>query len=211
MKRSNALRGGLRGTRALSMALLVGLGVAGWAAVARAEEGTSGRQEGIKVHGHWTIEVREPDGTLVTRREFQNALGPAAPALLAGFLGRQNSVGLWAVLLFTTGALQPCAGQTCEIVETGSPELETLTTFKTLTVTVPTSGNDAGKIVLNGTATVRTTTTINRVSTTVHACPSNVAPATPCSVGPVMLTLGTTSVSVSNGQIVQVTVVISFS
>src|SRR2546423_15522419 len=33
-----------------------------------------GQQEGIKVHGHWTIEVRNPDGTLVTHREFENAL-----------------------------------------------------------------------------------------------------------------------------------------
>ena len=33
-----------------------------------------GRNEGIKVHGHWTIEVRNPDGKVVTHREFENAL-----------------------------------------------------------------------------------------------------------------------------------------
>jgi hypothetical protein len=33
-----------------------------------------GPQEGIKVHGHWVIEVRNPDGTLSTRREFENGL-----------------------------------------------------------------------------------------------------------------------------------------
>ncbi len=27
--------------------------------------------EGIKVHGHWVIEVRDPDGTLVTRQELR--------------------------------------------------------------------------------------------------------------------------------------------
>jgi len=26
------------------------------------------------VHGHWTIDVREPDGTLVSHNEFENAL-----------------------------------------------------------------------------------------------------------------------------------------
>ncbi len=35
-----------------------------------------GESEGIKVHGHWTIEVRNPDGKVVTHREFENALSP---------------------------------------------------------------------------------------------------------------------------------------
>ena len=30
--------------------------------------------EGIEVHGHWTIEVRNPDGSLDERYEFENAL-----------------------------------------------------------------------------------------------------------------------------------------
>ena len=34
---------------------------------------SGGPAEGIKVHGHWTIEVRDPDGTLVTHREFEKA------------------------------------------------------------------------------------------------------------------------------------------
>jgi hypothetical protein len=33
-----------------------------------------GSHEGIKVHGHWMIEVRNPDGEVVTRREFENAI-----------------------------------------------------------------------------------------------------------------------------------------
>src|SRR5437660_9651652 len=46
------------------------------------------QQEGIKVHGHWTIEVRGPDGRLVERRQFENALVPstrtfAGPDVLA--------------------------------------------------------------------------------------------------------------------------------
>jgi Na+-transporting methylmalonyl-CoA/oxaloacetate decarboxylase gamma subunit len=35
-----------------------------------------GTHEGIKVHGHWTIEVKNPDGKLVTHREFENSLAP---------------------------------------------------------------------------------------------------------------------------------------
>jgi len=34
----------------------------------------NGNHEGITVHGHWTIEVRNPDGKLVSHTEFENAL-----------------------------------------------------------------------------------------------------------------------------------------
>jgi hypothetical protein len=43
-----------------------------------------GQPEGINVHGHWTIEVRNPDGKLVTHREFENALSPGFPVPTAG-------------------------------------------------------------------------------------------------------------------------------
>ena len=42
---------------------------------ATAGTAAKGTQEGIKVHGHWTIEVRNPDGKVVTHTEFENALG----------------------------------------------------------------------------------------------------------------------------------------
>ena len=29
-------------------------------------------QEGITVHGNWTVEVRNPDGSLATRKQFTN-------------------------------------------------------------------------------------------------------------------------------------------
>src|SRR3989442_5421961 len=55
-------------------------------------ESKGGQVEGIKVHGHWTIEVRNPDGTLVTRREFENGLVGASG--LAQILARQKTPGL---------------------------------------------------------------------------------------------------------------------
>ena len=33
-----------------------------------------GNDEGIKVHGHWTIDVKNPDGTLAHHHEFENSL-----------------------------------------------------------------------------------------------------------------------------------------
>jgi hypothetical protein len=42
-----------------------------------------GMQEGVKVHGDWVIEVRNPDGKLAHRREFKNALmGREPPAVI---------------------------------------------------------------------------------------------------------------------------------
>ena len=60
--------------------------------------------EGIKVHGHWTIEVRNPDGTLAERREFDNILGPTGAETLVNLLGRRNSVGGWHIRLSATSA-----------------------------------------------------------------------------------------------------------
>ena len=51
------------------------------------EEG-DGSNEGIQVHGHWTIEVTNPDGSLATRTEFENALTqPGAQSLAAVLTG----------------------------------------------------------------------------------------------------------------------------
>lgn len=39
-----------------------------------------GQHEGIKVHGHWSIEVHNPDGSLVRHVEFENSLDPGFTA-----------------------------------------------------------------------------------------------------------------------------------
>jgi hypothetical protein len=56
--------------------------------------------EGISVHGHWTIEVKNPDGTLAERREFDNALQPGGKESLVKLLARQTSVGGWDIRLY---------------------------------------------------------------------------------------------------------------
>ena len=48
-------------------------------APAQAAKPAGGMGEGIKVHGRWTIEVRNPDGSLASRHEFQNDLYPFPP------------------------------------------------------------------------------------------------------------------------------------
>lgn len=59
------------------------------------KEHAGGPQEGIKIHGHWVIDVRNSDGTLATHREFENAYVGHLPAVLAG----QVSIGGWEISL----------------------------------------------------------------------------------------------------------------
>jgi hypothetical protein len=44
------------------------------AAPAKAAEAAKPGSGGIKIHGHWVLEVKNPDGKLVERREFDNSL-----------------------------------------------------------------------------------------------------------------------------------------
>ncbi len=70
-----------------------------------------GPHEGIAVHGHWTIEVRNPDGTVVTRREFENALQPGGYAPLAALIaGNSSSSGLTIGLDMKATAIDTGAG-----------------------------------------------------------------------------------------------------
>src|SRR5438093_2542761 len=53
--------------------------------------------QGIKVHGHWLIEVRNADGTLAVRREFKNALFPTGKTTLANLLTAQKVFDYWMI------------------------------------------------------------------------------------------------------------------
>ena len=77
-------------------------------AVARRSSG--GEREGIHVHGHWVIEVRNPDGSITARREFENSLQPTGASTLASLLAGDHVPGAWSVYLNGQGL----AGGTAE-------------------------------------------------------------------------------------------------
>ncbi len=197
----------------------------------RARGGDKGAHEGIKVHGHWTIEVRNPDGTLVTHREFENSLinccaSPGA-LTLATALGRASTVGLWWVLLEQVNSPGgPCllnnAPGGCVLAESAD-SIAGSQFFHNLTLGAPFSSSDPNylKLTLSGTFTVQNTAQIDRVATRAGACAPTVAPGN-CTNSPSSgyNNLGVTdftsttispSIPVSIGQSVQVTVVFSFS
>lgn len=101
------------------------------------EESQGRPKEDVKVHGQWTIIVRNADGSIASRHEFENSLYDAT--ILNELLTHQATNPIWWVLLKFSGSnqiwiLTPNAG--------GTP---------TLAVYVPSSGTNANKLVLTGT------------------------------------------------------------
>lgn len=163
---------------------------------------------GIEVHGHWVIEVRDPDGSLVERREFENALTADGGAALAKLLARTASTGKWVVNFGTNSG--PCSGNPCHIIESGSSWADSFTDPATNLDVV--AGAD-GTLTLSGSETVDDDGTIDFVTTNLGTCGANTAPDA-CDVDTsYVFTQKTleTSVSVSANQVVSVTVTLSFS
>ena len=198
---------------------------------------SGGPREGIKVHGHWTIEVRNPDGTLVTRREFENALLPSGAAVIASLLAANvpgNNPDLRVPLAWAVGvgdssgsSSEPCRRTPAVPIEcsmTNSLGVEGASPtefFPTLTVAVPASGPNAGRLVLQGTATATNPqpSVISTVLTSLSTCAATVLPVSSSCPGrggaiitQAVLVPGSQNppVNLVSGQIIQVTVVISF-
>jgi hypothetical protein len=196
------------------------------AATSPAGESKGGQKEGIKVHGHWTIDVRNPDGKLATHREFENSLTAEGAEFLTTVLTRRNTFGAWAIALRnTTDVSVPYL----LIEETGTvfpgvppgtlPSPTTSLNFKTLTIVGLTPAGTL-QFGLSGNATALTGGTYNFVETLVGWCNGG-STASQCASNPqfalhfTAFVLGPSAssapVTVSAGQIIQVTVVISFS
>ena len=186
---------------------------------AQTPQRNGGSQEGIRVRGQWTIEIRNPDGTVVAHREFENALDPVGGAqAITLLLTGQRSPGEWIVYIgrVTPQQRHPCPsnitfGNNCVIAEVDSPN-HPGAPFKTLVVTIPESGPNTGKIVLAGHATAEADGDIARVGTSIGLCSSTVAPVSCTAFHSMGLTAHDVQPvqTVAAGQIIQVTVAISF-
>jgi hypothetical protein len=160
--------------------------------------------QSLKVHGSWTIDVRNPNGTIASHTEFENSLWVGQGELaLASFLGRTNSVGLWDVSVDNGNSGSPYAFvQSREPADGGD-----------LTVTVPAANQ--GQVVLQGSARATAAFTADRVSTGVQQCPTSIAPAatTRCPGGYRAFTLHglAPGIAIADGQSVETKIVFSFS
>lgn len=201
--------------------------VAATAKTQPAAKPSGGPQEGIKVHGHWVIEVRNPDGSLVTRREFENSLAPGGGRLLAQWLNRAGSPARWTVELGDYTLTGPCNGGTfngnptlyCFIVDSAANPMPSGTAvFATLTSII--GGANADQIIITGNATAISQGQIEYVATRQGTCVSFTAPRDCNAPGTVLqFTVHDlrnaqgqpAPLSLAAGQIVQVTLTISFS
>ncbi|MGA8222073.1 MAG: hypothetical protein WB780_10510 [Candidatus Acidiferrales bacterium] len=171
-----------------------------------------GSHEGIKVHGHWTIDVHNPDGSLVSHREFENSLQQGALAL-AGILGHQSTVGFWDVLLYASPNCGNASDVGCTIVETSSGLSGETDRFTGLVVSLTNSG---ASLTLTGSFQAPVAMQITAVQTVLNVCPPTTT-STACSqmVGTQGYSFTfanlATPVAVQNGQTIAVTVAISFS
>src|SRR5262249_24910018 len=59
----------------------------------------AGHIEGIKVHGSWMIELRNPDGTVASTHKFENSLVAGGSTFLVLVLAKQKSVQYWQIRL----------------------------------------------------------------------------------------------------------------
>lgn len=216
-KRSGLQRRGLAWLSAVGL-ILAAVGIA--TAFGAFESGTrqsaplSARGDRITVHGAWTIQVRRPDGRVVSTRRFHNALVQLGSETLVKLLGRQVVPGLWSVVVNGTPTPWPSPGCGEGTIYEPSSSVGTSTcVFKNLAVSTPSSGPDAGKLVLQGRATAEVDAAIDRVLTTLERCPTTVAPGTECLPNRVFFSSTTLSpaISVTSGQDVLVTVRFTFS
>lgn len=148
-----------------------------------------GLSQGITVHGHWVIEVRNPDGKLVSHTEFENSLKGQflLATLLSGFV-----MGDWMVVLDGAGGdtQEPCTNPAspgavpCGIGASGGYFMTTqcpgilLQCFPTLTLLSafdpPTEYRTT--VTVQGTATASATGAITDVETLINVCyPSSTA------------------------------------
>ena len=153
------------------------LGIIPAAVVTVRAQAPSGPREGIVVHGHWVIDVRDPDGRLVTHREFDNALVTSGATLLSDILAGRSTKGAWFIVL-SAQTLQPCFGQVgfdpspkltpCQISSlSGNPGV----TFQTLALS-------STGLVLSGTATASAPSgRIENVATALGSCPASSSPS----------------------------------
>lgn len=186
----------------------------------------AGPTEGIQVHGDWTIDVYNPDGSLDEHHEFSNALTDGGQAL-AAILTRQWNTGVWRVALLKPNNAAfdwPCVNTignpgNCVINEDG-PDSSDVSTNLVVSPAESVAGsgiNDA--VLLSGSIAASNDGDIGIVTTDLRVCADGQAPSSSCAgntysfTEKVFVDAATGAIDpipVSSGQVIAVEVLISF-
>lgn len=173
-----------------------------------AQEPSAPGDEGIEVHGRWTITVVR-DGVVVDRREFENALTVGGQTHLARVLSRRFTPGPWTILVEGDGTGSLCANN--EFVNGEDTDCAISEAEGEATVTEAPSGT----VRLEGTETVVRDGNLTLVNTYQWNCLAQTAtvdcqPAG-ANFGQFTRKALDTPIPVQNGDRIEVTVEISFS
>lgn len=148
----------------------------------------------IKVHGDWTIEIRNPDDSLADRRVFTNDLTADGAHALAGILAGNYTVNHWSIGASSLICLDPISGleTLCGIAEDDDPTIpDTWTQFvRGLTVNGPNDFNDPAVLELSGSFFVQNDGQIDRVTTFLQNVDSFTLSFTSASISPLPVTTG---------------------
>jgi hypothetical protein len=203
--------------RLLGLVAVLGLLIASCGGAA--PESTGAPIEGVQVHGDWVIDVYNPDGTLNQHREFSNSL--ESGDALVDWAAHVGSVGPWSVSLFSADqSTYPCVSTTsqptaCTMIEAfnpGAPDSPSLSS--TLVVSAEADNYGFLHLFLRGSHTASATGEISHVQTNASVCgPDEVFPDISCAQGHTDTFTATdldTPIPVTEGQMIQVEVQISF-
>jgi hypothetical protein len=164
--------------------------------------------EGIQVHGHWTIDVKNPDGSLASHYEFENAFQSGGGGTLASVLAGLITPGTWMVRMNASSA-----SYSLRVYEPGCSLDPQAGDFRTLTKAAVGTGGSV--LELHGTAQAIGTTNFTSVQTSMYSCDNTFSPSgCGCKgAGPTTITLTTLPqpIPVQIGQPIVVTVDITFS
>ena len=173
---------------ALALGLALGLGGGQQQSAPLAQGGlppAGGINEGVQVHGHWTIEVRDPDGSLVSHQEFENDLASSGPWVLSEILIGHATAGPWDIALW-------CDPLSCSPFrdDSGNPNIGYIeepcstNSGSNFFYDLSRSQDDfSGKVILTGNAEAQAAGNITTVATGIWYCgqeampPSHWAPA----------------------------------
>jgi hypothetical protein len=170
-----------------------------------------GKSEGIKVHGHWVIEIRNPDGSLASRHELENALvagigGGSTPLVSLLVPGPGSFSSMWDIELGMNNANGIFLGSTPTIQQAGV-HCANFLNYCNNSLTVQ-SGAGGSQVVLQGTSPpVQIAVTLNTVQTDLWVCNS----ATPFNCPAYRFTFANTNLIVQPYQLITLTVTLSFS
>lgn len=210
-------------------------------AAARPQGSAGSINQGVKMHGHWIIDVKNPDGTLVEHRDFENALESSGPSFLIGMMSGYLTPGDYMIVMGPQSGNGACVAtfQYCGIVRSLAtyPGLGYCGNYYcgtglTVTPHLGSGGLSSGpfSLVLAGSITANQTGTIGTVYSLISTCanigfsgtvnPSTIETSSPASCvtqtatepwyGP-LSQANITPIAVNSGQIIQVTVTITFS